>query len=123
MIKTIEVGSDMGYIKAPKSTFIEPNHVNKYKPEEITILCTGSQGEPLAALSRIAAGTHKQIKIKDGDTVIFSSSPIPGNQIGVGKTINQLFRRGANVIINSPLSDTHTSGHAGQEELKLMLKL
>jgi ribonuclease J len=123
MLKTLDVGRDMGYIKAPKGTFIDPHHVNKYKPEEITILCTGSQGEPLAALSRIAAGTHRQIKIRKGDTVIFSSSPIPGNQNHVGNTINKLFRRGANVITNSPLTDTHTSGHAGQEEQKLLLKL
>jgi len=123
MLKTLEVGTDMGYISAPKGTFIDPNHVNRYSDEEITIICTGSQGEPLAALSRIAAGTHRQIKIKEGDTVIFSSSPIPGNQEGVGNTINQLFRRGANVITNSPLTDTHTSGHAGREEQKLLLKL
>ncbi len=123
MIRTVEVGTDMGYIKAPPGTFIETNHLNKYKSHEITIICTGSQGEPFAALSRIAAGTHRQIKIYHGDTVIFSSSPIPGNFASVSKTINQLFRRGANVIINSPLSDVHTSGHGGQEELKLMLKL
>ena len=123
MLKTLDVGTEMGYISAPKGTFIDPHHVNKYKNEEITIICTGSQGEPLAALSRIAAGTHRQIKIKEGDTVIFSSSPIPGNQEGVGNTINMLFRRGANVITNSPLTDTHTSGHAGQEEQKLLLKL
>lgn len=123
MLKTMDVGRDMGYIRAPKGTIIDPNQIKKYKPEEITILCTGSQGEPLAALSRIAAGTHRQIKIIPGDTVVFSSSPIPGNQVGVGNTINMLFRRGANVIVNSPLSDTHTSGHAGQEEQKLLLKL
>ena len=123
MLKTVEVGIDLGYIKTPTGTIINPNHINKYKSHEITIICTGSQGEPLAALSRIANGSHRQIKIHDGDTVIFSSSPIPGNFNSVSKTINQLFRRGANVIINSPLSDVHTSGHGGQEELKLMLKL
>jgi ribonuclease J len=123
MVRTVEVGTEMGYIKAPAGTFVETRALNKYASNQITIICTGSQGEPLAALSRIAAGTHRQIKVSDGDTVIFSSSPIPGNQQSVGKTINQLFRRGANVIINSPLSDTHTSGHAGQEEMKLMLKL
>ncbi len=123
MLRTIEVGTDLGYIKAPAGTFIDSKLINKYNSNQITILCTGSQGEPLAALSRIAAGTHHQIKALPGDTVIFSSSPIPGNQMSISKTINQLFRRGANVIINSPLSDIHTSGHAGQEELKLMLKL
>ncbi len=123
MLRTVDVGTDMGYIKAPPGTFIDSNRINKYNAHQITIICTGSQGEPLAALSRIAAGTHRQIKIQQGDTVIFSSSPIPGNFASVSKTINQLFRRGANVIINSPLSDVHTSGHGGQEELKLMLKL
>ncbi len=123
MLKTIDVGRDMGYIRAPKGTIIEPKDLKRYPKSEITLLTTGSQGEPLAALSRIAAGTHRQIKIIPGDTVIFSSSPIPGNQIGVGRTINALFRRGAEVIVNSPLTDTHTSGHAGQEEQKLLLKL
>ena len=123
MLRTVEVGKDMGYIKAPSGTFIEPNHINKYPKEKMTIICTGSQGEPLAALSRIAAGTHRQISLMEGDTVIFSSSPIPGNSEGISKTINMLFRRGANVITNSPLTDTHTSGHAGQQEQKLMLKL
>ena len=123
MLRTVDVGMDLGYIKAPNGTIINSNHINKYKAHQITIICTGSQGEPLAALSRIAAGTHRQIKIQDGDTVIFSSSPIPGNFMSISKTVNQLFRRGANVITNSPLSDVHTSGHGGQEELKLMLKL
>ncbi len=123
MLRTLEVGKDMGYIKAPAGTFIEANHINKYPKEKMTIICTGSQGEPLAALSRIAAGTHRQISLMEGDTVIFSSSPIPGNSEGVSRTINMLFKRGANVITNSPLTDTHTSGHAGAEELKLMLKL
>ena len=120
MEKTIEVGLQTGYIKAPKNAFIEPQNLNYYKKNEITILCTGSQGEPMAALSRVANGSHKYIKLMAGDTVIFSSSPIPGNAEGVNRTINQLFKAGANVIINSPLSDTHTSGHANQGELKMI---
>jgi ribonuclease J len=123
MLRTIDVGHEMGYIKAPKNTFVDSKQIGKIKPSELTILCTGSQGEPFAALSRIAAGTHRQISLHKGDTVIFSSSPIPGNQVDVSKTINSLFRRGANVIINSPLTETHSSGHAGQQEMKLMLKL
>lgn len=123
MEKTISIGQEVGYIKAPKGTFIEPEEISNYKANEITILCTGSQGEPLAALSRIANGSHKQIKQMPGDTVIFSSSPIPGNQDGVNKTINLLFKNGANVIVNSPLTDTHTSGHAATGELKFLQNL
>ncbi len=123
MERTVEVGESLGYIDAPHGTFVSAKALKHFSPHEITILCTGSQGEPFAALSRIAAGTHRQIKIKSGDTVIFSSSAIPGNQAGINKTINQLFKRDANVITHSPLSDTHTSGHAGNDELKLMLKL
>ncbi len=123
MEKTIEVGQQVGYIKAPKGTFIDATEISNYKAHEVTLLCTGSQGEPLAALSRIANGSHKQIKLIPGDTIIFSSSPIPGNQEGVNKTINLLFKKGANVITHSPINDTHTSGHAAQGELKLMQTL
>ncbi len=123
MERTIEVGQDMGYIQAPHGTFVSGRALKHFKPHEITILSTGSQGEPFAALSRIAAGSHRDIKLIPGDTVIFSSSPIPGNAASVNKTINLLFKAGANVITNSPLTDTHTSGHAANDELKLMLKL
>ena len=123
MEKTIEIGQNAGLIKAKKDTFITAEEILQYPANQITILCTGSQGEPLAALSRIANGTHKYIKTIPGDTVIFSSSPIPGNNAGVNKTINQLFRNGVNVITNSPLTDVHTSGHAASGELKLMQSL
>lgn len=123
MEKTIEIGQEIGYIKAPKGTIIDSSEITNYQPSELCFLCTGSQGEPLAALSRVANGTHKHIKLIPGDTIIFSSSPIPGNQEGVNRTINQLFKRGANVITHSPLTDTHTTGHAAQGELKLMLTL
>lgn len=123
MEKTIEVGQQVGYIKAPKGSIIEATEVNKYPANEITLLVTGSQGEPLAALSRVANGSHRLIKLIPGDTIIFSSSPIPGNQEGVNKTINLLFKNGANVITNSAINDTHASGHASQGDLKLMQTL
>ncbi|HKM29690.1 MAG TPA: ribonuclease J [Bacilli bacterium] len=123
MEKTVNVAQKMNYIKAPAGTFISARDFPSVLPEKITILSTGSQGEPLAALSRIADGSHKHIKIIPGDTIIFSSSAIPGNQESINRNINKLYRAGANVIVNSPLSDTHTSGHASETELKIMLAL
>jgi ribonuclease J len=123
MEKTIKVSQELKYIRAPQGTFISMKEFPHLPPNKITILSTGSQGEPLAALSRIADGTHKHIKIMEGDTIVFSSSPIPGNQEAVNRTINKLYRAGCNVIINSPLTDTHTSGHASETELKMMLSL
>ncbi len=106
-----------------KSIFIEANEAKNLKKNEICILCTGSQGEPLAALSRIAAGTHKQITLLSDDIVIFSSNPIPGNASAVNRVINKLYLKGVKVVTNTEISDIHASGHATQEELKLMLRL
>lgn len=123
MEKTIKVALKTGYIKCPESVFVNSADLSKIPNNKITIITTGSQGEPLAALSRIANGTHRQIKIQKGDTIIFSSSAIPGNQESINRTINKLYKSGANVIVNSPLTDTHTSGHAGETELQIMLSL
>ncbi len=123
MENNIKVSQEMGYLSFPKNTFISTSEIKKLPANEVTILCTGSQGEPLAALSRISTGTHREISITPGDTVIFSSNPIPGNAYYVNKTMNNLCRRGAKVIKNSPLTDVHTSGHAGQGEQKLLLSL
>jgi ribonuclease J len=123
MEKNIEVGLKLGYIKAPQGTFLYSKNIIGMSGKNLTILCTGSQGEPMAALTRIASGTHKQISLIPGDTVILSSSPIPGNQESVNKTINLLYKNGTSVITQSPFADVHASGHGGQNELKLMLKL
>lgn len=118
----IEIAIESGYIK-DTNIFITPDEANNLKPEEVCLLCTGSQGEPLAALSRIANGTHKQIKLMPSDTVIFSSSPIPGNAEAVAVTLNKLALQGVKTYTNTSLNEIHSSGHGNQEELKLMIRL
>lgn len=122
MENNIDISIKGGYIDH-KDLFITAEQANQLKPHEVCILCTGSQGEPLAALSRIANGTHKQIHLRPDDVVVFSSSPIPGNALSVSRTINKLYLRGVKVFTTSVFSDLHTSGHANQEELKLMIRL
>lgn len=122
MENNIEISIQGGYIKN-KDIFISAEEANQLPPNKVCLLCTGSQGEPLAALSRIADGCHKQIKLQPDDVVIFSSSAIPGNAISISRTINKLYLQGVRVFTNTSLSDIHTSGHGSEEELKLMIRL
>lgn len=123
MENVLTVGKNQGKIDVSDADLLRPEEVDHYPSEEVCIICTGSQGEPLAALSRIAAGTHRYIKLMPNDTIVFSSNPIPGNSDSVNKVINKLYRNGANVLTNSILNNLHTTGHASQEEEKLMLQL
>lgn len=124
MVNVVEVASNLDYLKIPSDMMIETAAVNNYQRHEIVVMCTGSQGEPMAAMARVASGNHKQIEVSPGDTVIFASSPIPGNERNVARIIDNLFERRAKVYYG-PGSETgmHVSGHANQEELKLMLTL
>ena len=122
MEKISEVARTLGYLFIPDEMIIDLNDIKKYSNERITIITTGSQGEPMAALTRIASGTHRSIQIEKGDTVIVSATPIPGNQKAVSNVINDLTEKGANVIYNA-IKDIHVSGHACEQELRLMQAL
>lgn len=116
MVNVVSTATELGYLKMPQGTVIDSNQIRNTADEKLVIITTGSQGEPMAALSRMASNNHKHISIKHGDKVILSSKPIPGNEKTVSKVINELFRQGADVVFE----DTHVSGHACQEELKLL---
>ena len=122
MENMVDIALKCGYFE-DKSIIITAEEANHLKPGEVCLLCTGSQGEPLAALSRMADGTFRQISLRPDDVVIFSSSPIPGNATSIARTINKLYLKGIKVFTNTSLSELHTSGHANQEELKLMIRL
>ncbi len=116
MVNIVRTANELGYIDIPEKTLIEANQINRYKDEEVVTIMTGSQGEPMAALSRMAFSEHKQVDLKPGDVIVLSSTPIPGNEKTVSKVVNELARKGT-VIVRE---DTHVSGHATQEELKLI---
>lgn len=122
MESVVSAAVELGYIKAPKGTLIDISDINRFPPEKLVIVTTGSQGEPMAALSRMAICDHKKVEITKGDLVIISASPIPGNEKLVAHVIDELFKRGADVIYKA-LADVHVSGHACREELKIMLSL
>jgi len=119
---SVRIASELGYLDTTGSTIISIDEIAGHDDEEIIIITTGTQGEPMSALARMSAGTHRQIKIKKGDTVVLSSKFIPGNEKAIAKIINTLYRKGADVIYEK-ISDIHVSGHAFREELKLMINL
>lgn len=122
MVNVVKIAAELGYLSIPEGMLIEPGEVMSLSPDKVAILCTGSQGEPLAALARLASSSHRQIQISPGDTVILAASPIPGNERNVSQIIDNLFRLGAKVVYGSgSTTGMHVSGHASQEELKLML--
>ncbi len=122
MQNNVQMAIELGYLNVPKGMLIRPEDINKFNPEQIVVICTGSQGEPTSALTRIANQDHRLIRIQPGDTVILSATPVPGNEKMVNRTINSLFRQGAEVFYQG-IAQVHVSGHAAQEELKLMLSL
>ena len=122
MLTICEVAMELGYLHVPRGTIINIEEINRFRPEQLVIVTTGSQGEPMSALTRMAFSDHKMVEIGHGDLVILSANPIPGNEKAVSTVINELFKKGADVIYES-LAEVHVSGHACQEELKLMLGL
>ncbi|HLI88541.1 MAG TPA: ribonuclease J [Ktedonobacteraceae bacterium] len=122
MVNNVQMAMELGYLDIPRGMLIRAEDINKFKPEQVVIICTGSQGEPTSALTRIANKDHRLVRIEPGDTVILSATPVPGNEKMVNRTINSLFRQGAEVFYQG-ISHVHVSGHASQEELKLMLSL
>ncbi|MBD7967277.1 ribonuclease J [Paenibacillus gallinarum] len=123
MVNVVNIASDLGYLEIPDGMIIEPEEVGKMAADRVVILCTGSQGEPMSALTRMARSTHRKVDILPGDTVIIAATPVPGNEKYVGRTIDELFRLGAEVHYSGANSGVHVSGHGSQEELKLMLNL
>src|SRR5438093_853644 len=122
MENNTKTARELGYLEYPEGSIVHPNEITKLKDQEIWIITTGSQGEPTSALSRMALGDHRHVAVKEGDTVVMSATPIPGNEELVSRTVDNLFKLGAEVIYD-PQSRPHVSGHASQEELKLLLNI
>lgn len=122
MVNNVQIAIELGYLEVPEGVLIEPDELNRYPADQVLILTTGSQGEPMAGLSRMASNNHRNVSIMPGDTVIISATPIPGNETGVGRTIDNLMKLGATVVAGRDKM-MHVSGHASQEELKIMLSL
>jgi ribonuclease J len=122
MVNVVNIACELGYLTLPDETLIELDEINNYPRNKVTIITTGSQGEPMSALTRMAMSDHRRVEIEPGDTVIISANPVPGNEKMVSRTIDQLFKLGADVIYET-VSGIHVSGHASREELKLMLNL
>ncbi|MEK3786647.1 MULTISPECIES: ribonuclease J [Paenibacillus] len=123
MVNVVGIAEDLGYLNIPDGMLIEPEEVGKMSADRVVILCTGSQGEPMSALTRMARSTHRKVDILPGDTVIIAATPVPGNEKYVGRTIDDLFKLGAEVYYSGANPGVHVSGHGSQEELKLMLNL
>mgnify|MGYP001154013789 FL=1 len=122
MTENVKIARKLGYLDLPDDLLVSVEQAMKMKPSEVALMCTGSQGEPSSILGRLSTGTNRQFDLSAGDTVVLSSHPIPGNEESVHRTINRLFRRGANVIYDA-IAPVHVSGHASQEEMKLLLNL
>ncbi len=122
MVNNVQIAIELGYLEVPEGVLIEPDELNRYPADQVLILTTGSQGEPMSVVSRMAANNHRNVRIMPGDTVIISATPIPGNETGVGRTIDNLMKLGATVVAGRDKM-MHVSGHASQEELKIMLSL
>ena len=122
MVRNVDIARELGYLDLPSSMLVDQKDIGKVPDSDLAIIMTGSQGEPMAALSRIAAGTHRTVQVGPGDTVVLAAHPIPGNERGVARTINGLMQRGADVHY-SPLEAVHVSGHGAQEEQKIVLSL
>ncbi len=122
MTENVKIARKLGYLNIPDSLIVPVDQALKMKPEQVVLMCTGTQGEPTSIMGRLSTGTNRQFEIVQGDTVILSSHPIPGNEESVHRTINRLFRKGA-FVIYEPIAQVHVSGHASQEEMKLLLHL